>query len=149
MHTHGVIENLSITVNGDITMANFYVVDIEDTGKNHLVILGRPWLWQSDVVSYLFGVCSKYSKLSLKIKFFGLELKPGAHLDVHINKMISLMNKLASIHSPTEDDAMVVLLKSMPEEYDNLVTTLKYFPDPTFEGFNVYIVGRRKEEGKQ
>ena len=29
---------------------------------------------------------------------------------------------------------MAVLLKSMPEEYDNLVTTLKYGPDPSFEG---------------
>ena len=45
------------------------------------------------------------------------------------------MNQLASIHSPvTEDDAMAMLLKSMPEEYDNLVTTLKYGPDPSFEG---------------
>ena len=52
MHTHGVIEDLPITVNGVTTTMNFYVVDIEDTGKNHPTILGRPWLRRSDAVSY-------------------------------------------------------------------------------------------------
>ena len=52
LHTHGVIEDLPITVNGVMTTVNFYVVDIEDTGKNHPVILGRPWLRRSDAVSY-------------------------------------------------------------------------------------------------
>ena len=33
-----------------------------------------------------------------------------------------------------EDDAMAVLLKSMPENYDNLVTTLKFGLDSSFEG---------------
>ena len=31
---------------------NFYVVDIEDTGKNHPAILGRPCLRRSDAISY-------------------------------------------------------------------------------------------------
>ena len=44
LHTHGVIEDLPIIVNGVTTTVNFYVVDIEDTGKNHPTILGRPWL---------------------------------------------------------------------------------------------------------
>ena len=35
LHTYGVIENLPITVNGVTTMMNFYMVDIEDTRKNH------------------------------------------------------------------------------------------------------------------
>ena len=52
MHTHGVIEDLPITINGVTTTMNFYVVNIEDIGKKHPAILGRPWLQQSDVVSY-------------------------------------------------------------------------------------------------
>ena len=52
LHTHGIIEDLPITVNGVTTTVNFYVVDIEDTGKNHPAILGRPWLRRSDAVSY-------------------------------------------------------------------------------------------------
>ena len=52
LHTHGVIEDLPVTVNGVTTTVNFYVVDIEDIGKNHPAILGRPWLRRSDAVSY-------------------------------------------------------------------------------------------------
>ena len=39
LHTHGVIEDLPIIVHDVTTMVNFYVVDIEDIGKNHSVIL--------------------------------------------------------------------------------------------------------------
>ena len=49
---HGVIEDSPITVNGVTTTVNFYVVNIEDTGKNHPTILGRPWVRRSDTVSY-------------------------------------------------------------------------------------------------
>ena len=57
------------------------------------------------------------------------------------------MNQLALVHSPViEGDAMDVLLKSMPEEYDSLVTTLKYGLNPTFKGI---ISALQEEERKK
>lgn len=54
------------------------------------------------------------------------------------------MDQLASTHSlVTNDDAMDVLLKSMLQEYDNLVTTLKYGPNPGI------ISERRKKGGEK
>lgn len=45
------------------------------------------------------------------------------------------MTQLASIDCKVDDDdAVAVLLKSMPEEYDSLITTLKNLPSPTLEG---------------
>lgn len=95
----------------------------------------------------LFGARSQNSKLALKISFFELQMKLGDSIASHVNQMRSLMTQLASVKSPvTEDDAMAVLLKSMPEEYDNLVTTLKNLPNPTLEGM---ISALQEEERKR
>ena len=88
-----------------------------------------------------------HSKLSLKIEFFEMELKSGAPLDAHIiNKMQSLINQLALVHSSMiEDYAMAMLLNSMAKQYKNLVTTLKFGHDPSFEG----IISALQEEGEE
>ena len=50
----------------------------------------------------------------------------------------------------TKDDAMAVLLKIMPEDYDNLVMILKYGPDPPFEGIiNALQEDERKREKRK
>ena len=98
--------------------------------------------WQK--LDILFGASSHISKLSLKIAFFELKMTSGTPLAAHVNHMRSLMTQLASINSPiTTDDAMAVLLKSMPEDYDHVVTTLKNLPNPTFEGL---ITALQEEE---
>lgn len=52
-----------------------------------------------------------------------------------MDKLKSIMTQLASIDCKVDDDdAVAVLLKSMPEEYDSLITTLKNLPSPTLEG---------------
>lgn len=91
----------------------------------------------------LFGASGKTSKLNLKIAFFELQMKDDDTIASHVNKMRSLMTQLAAVESPvTDDDAMAVLLKSVPETYDHLTSTLKNLPDPTFDG----IVSALQEE---
>ncbi|MCO5559746.1 hypothetical protein L7F22_013348 [Adiantum nelumboides] len=88
-----------------------------------------------DELSKLYGATGKHSKIALKINFFCLEMKPGDHLSTFISDMKSIMTQLVSIDAKVDpDDAIVVLLKSMPLEFDALVTTLTHLLDPTWEG---------------
>lgn len=87
-----------------------------------------------DKLDKLFGAKGKNSKIALKIEFFELRLSSHESLAAHVNHMKSLMTQLSAIGAPVEeDDAVAVLLKSMPEEYGHLVTTLKNLPTPTLE----------------
>ena len=55
------------------------------------------------------------------------------------------MTQLASVNSPiTEEDAMAVLLKSMPDTYDTIVTTLKNLPNPSLAASSVHF--KKKKE---
>lgn len=88
-----------------------------------------------DELSKLYGATGKHSKIALKIKFFRLEMKPGEQMGHFISEMKSIMTQLASIDAKVDpDDAIAVLLKSMPLECDSLVTTLTHLPNPTWEG---------------
>ncbi|MCO5549931.1 hypothetical protein L7F22_003408 [Adiantum nelumboides] len=87
-----------------------------------------------DDLSNLYGATGKHSKIALKIKLFHLEMKPGDNLSTFISDMKCIMTELASIDAKVDlDDAITVLLKSMPLEFDALVTTLTHLPDPTWE----------------
>ncbi|MCO5580380.1 hypothetical protein L7F22_034247 [Adiantum nelumboides] len=72
-----------------------------------------------DELSKLYGATEKHSKIALKIKFFRLEMKPGDNLSTFISDMKSIMTQLASMDAKADpDDAIAVLLKSMPLEFD-------------------------------
>ena len=100
-----------------------------------------------NILDQLFGAKGKNSKISLKIEFFGLKLDTNESFATHVNHMRSLMTQLAAIGAPvSDDDAIVVLLKSLPDvEYGHVVTTLKNLPSPTLEGV---ITSLQDEEKK-
>lgn len=99
----------------------------------------RAWI----TLDTLFGPRSKNSKIALMISFFDLHMQVGATIASHVNYLRSLMVQLASVKSPiSEDIAIAVLLKSLPNTYDTLVTTFKYHNDPTLEG----IINALREE---
>lgn len=94
----------------------------------------------------LFGARTQSSKIALKISFFELTMKEGDSIAAHVNQLRSLMVQLSSVKSPvTEDDAIAVLLKSMPDTYDTIVTTLKYQPNPSLES----IINALQEEERK
>ena len=67
------------------------------------------------------------NKLLLKKKFYGLKMVEGLALDQHIsvfNKIISYLNRVDVKFE--EEDMALILLNSLPESYNNLVTTLMW-----------------------
>ncbi|MCO5597116.1 hypothetical protein L7F22_051191 [Adiantum nelumboides] len=103
-----------------------------------------------DELSKLYGATGKHSKIALKIKIFCLEMKPGYQLSTFISDMKSIMSQLASIDAKVDpDDAIAVLLKSMPPKYDSLVTTLTHLSDPTWEGCEAALLEEEQKIKRQ
>lgn len=119
---------------------------LSDNYLHHISDLESPSeAWHK--LDVLFGASSHTSKLALKIAFFALTMDSGSSVATHVNNLRSLMTQLASVNSPiTEEDAMAVLLKSMPDTYDTIVTTLKNLPNPSLEGI---ISALQEEERKR
>lgn len=82
-----------------------------------------------EIFDKLFGALGKNSKINLKLQLFKLNMPPGGDFLVHLNTFNGLLSQLASIHAPVDkDDCIALLLKSLPDEYDNIVTTLLNMP---------------------
>lgn len=74
----------------------------------------------------VFGAKAKNSEISLKIQFYGLNMGFNDSFIEHVSKMKSIMMQLAGIKVPIDEkDAIAVLIKSMPNEFSSIVTTLK------------------------
>ena len=81
------------------------------------------------ILNHLFGATGKNAKINLKLQLFKLTLKPGTPFPIHLNEFKGLLTQLASIKATVdEEDSIALLLKSMPEEYDVVVTTLLNMP---------------------
>lgn len=82
-----------------------------------------------DTLDKLFGASGKNAKINLKLQLFRLNMKSGSSFPIHLNEFKSLLGQLASVNKPVDnEDCIALLLKSMPEEYDNIVTTLLNMP---------------------
>ena len=67
------------------------------------------------------------SKLYLKQKLYGLKMQEGSDLAEHVNVFNQLVADLGKVDVKIEDEDMaIVLLCSLPDSYDHLVTTLTY-----------------------
>ncbi|MCO5580985.1 hypothetical protein L7F22_034860 [Adiantum nelumboides] len=103
-----------------------------------------------DELLKLYGATEKNSKIALKIKFFRLEMKSSDQLGTFISDMKSIMTQLASIDAKVDpDDAIAILLKSMPLEFDALVTTLTHLPDLTWEGCEAALLEEEQKIRRQ
>ena len=77
----------------------------------------------------MFGASGKNAKINRKLHLFKLSMNPGGDFPIHLNSFKSLLGQLASIKAPVDpDDSIALLLKSLPEEYEQLVTTLLNMP---------------------
>ena len=67
------------------------------------------------------------NKLFLKKKLYGLKMAEGSTLDQHINVFNQIISNLNRVDVKFEkEDMTLILLNSLPESYDNLVTTLMW-----------------------
>ena len=67
------------------------------------------------------------NKLFVKKQLYSLQMEEGTDLLEHLNMFNQIVNKLANLEVKIEDeDKALLLLSSLPESYDHLVTTLLY-----------------------
>ena len=79
-----------------------------------------------EILEQTFGAKSKHSKISLKMQLYSLTMHEGEGLSSLINRLKSICTQLSYIEcNIEEDDKIAVLLKSLPLQYDNIVTVLK------------------------
>ena len=65
------------------------------------------------------------NKLLLKKKLYGLKMAEGSALNQHINLFNQIISDLNRVDVKFEEgDMALILLNSLPESYDNIVTTL-------------------------
>ena len=70
------------------------------------------------------------SKLFLLRKLYGTKLNEGGDLNVHITKLLELIDKLKSIGENIDDSHVsALLLCSLPKSYDGLITALEARPE--------------------
>ena len=66
-------------------------------------------------------------KLYLKQELYGLKMQEGSDLAEHINVFNQLIADLGKVDVKIdEEDRAIILLCSLPESYEHLVTTLTY-----------------------
>ena len=71
------------------------------------------------------------NKLLLNNKLYGLKMTEGSALDQHINVFNQIISDLNRVDVKFEEkDMELILLNSLPESYDNLVTTLMWGKEP-------------------
>ena len=67
------------------------------------------------------------NKLLLKKKLYGLKMVEGSILDQHINVFNQIISDLNRVDMKFEEEDMaLILLNSLLESYENLVTTLMW-----------------------
>ena len=67
------------------------------------------------------------NKSLLKKKLYGLKMVEGSLLDQHINVFDQFISDLKRVDLRIEEEDMtLILLNTLPESYDNLVTTMMW-----------------------
>ena len=85
-----------------------------------------------EILDKLFGASGKNAKVNLKLQLFKINMASGGDFAIHLNVFKSLLGQLASIKAPVEvDDSIALLLKSLSDDYENIVTTLLNMPSLT------------------
>lgn len=100
-----------------------------------------------EILEKMFGTKAKHSKISLKMQLYGLKMEPNENVSSLINRLKSLMTQLTYVKAPVdEEDAIAILLKSMPSNFDQIVTVLKEKePIPSMES----VINSLQEEEKK
>ena len=89
----------------------------------HYIDDGNTALEVWDTLERLFGAKAKYSKISLKMQLYGLMWREKDTLSSLMNWLMSICTQLSYIQSHVEEeDKIVVLLKALPKEFNQIVT---------------------------
>lgn len=100
-----------------------------------------------DTLERTFGAKGKHSKISLKMQLYSLTMHDNETLSSIVNRLKSICTQLAYIQcNIDEDDKIAILLKSLPIQFEHIVTVLKEKePIPSLESI---IHSLQEEESK-
>lgn len=100
-----------------------------------------------DTLERTFGAKGKHSKISLKMQLYSLTMHENETLSSVVNRLKSICTQLSYIQcNIDEDDKIAILLKSLPIQYEHIVTVLKEKePIPSLESI---INSLQEEESK-
>ena len=100
-----------------------------------------------DILERTFGAKGKQSKISLKMQLYSLSMHENENLSSVVNRLKSICTQLSHIEcNIDEDDKIAIILKSLPMQYENIVTVLKEKePIPSLESI---IHSLQEEENK-
>jgi transposase InsO family protein len=74
------------------------------------------------------------NKLFLRRKLFTTQMKPGDNIEKHVNQLKEIAEELEAIRSPvSEEDLVLVILGSLPEAYNSLITSLESRADENLD----------------
>ena len=86
----------------------------------------------------LYMMKSLSNKLYLKKQLYGLRMKEGTIVLEHLNFFNKIISELiAADVKIDEEDKSLILLSSLPESYDHIVTTMLYANDSHLGGGHV------------
>jgi len=75
----------------------------------------------------LYMTKSLSNKLYLKKQLYGLRMKEGTTVLEHLNFFNKIINELLTVDIKIDkEDKALILLSSLPESYDHIVTTILY-----------------------
>jgi hypothetical protein len=81
-------------------------------------------IWDKLVEKFMSKTLTR--KLYLKQKLYGLKMQEGSDLAEHVNVFNQLIADLGKVYVKIDEDMTIVLLCSLSDSYDDLVTTLTY-----------------------
>ena len=81
-------------------------------------------------LEFLYITKSLSNKLYLKKKLYGLRMQEGTTVLEHLNFFNRIINELLAVDVKIdEEDKTSILLSSLPQSYDHIVTTMLYGKD--------------------
>lgn len=85
------------------------------------------------------------NKIVLMRKLFSARMEENGNVENHISEMLELFERLVSLDEKFEEHIVVaIILSSLPENYDNLITALESRPEKDLT--KEFVIGKLRDE---
>lgn len=134
----------------DAKAFSIIVLSIADSQISHVSSAGSSTdAWER--LTTTFGQRNAVSRMFLKKSFYKIQMTGDGSVAAHVNNVRAMMDQLAGAGAAvSEEEAVFVLLSSMPESYDHIVATIVGQSNVTLADATVGLIQeetRRKASG--